>query len=106
MPSLSAVVLTLLSPSLINAILHKDKHTGPDYESLPDRTIFPGPWESNIRAPVNKSYIVPTKIYNLEGAVSGAEYMLEDADTTKGISWVIGPGGLISFEFAENIAGR
>lgn len=79
---------------------------GPDYEALPLDTIFPGPWESNIRAPVNKSHIAPVKIYNFEGAVNGAEAVLQAAETSSGISWVISRGGLITFEFAENIGGR
>jgi hypothetical protein len=76
-----------------------------DYEALPSDTIFPGPWESNIRAPLNKSRIVPIKIFNFEGAVSGQESVLRD-DATSGISWVIRTGGLITFEFEENISGR
>lgn len=82
------------------------KFDGPDYESLPLDTIFPGTWENNIRAPFNKSYITPVKIFNFEGAVSGAEAVLQDTKTEGGISWVIGPGGLITFEFGENIAGK
>jgi hypothetical protein len=81
------------------------KYDGPDYESLPLDTIFPGPWESNIRAPFNKSHIAPVKIFNFEGAVSGAEAVLRDASPSS-ISWVISPGGLITFEFEENISGK
>ena|ERR1700710_2307615 len=81
-------------------------NNGPDYESLPLNTIFPGPWENYIRAPVNKSHIAPVKIFDLEGVVSGAETVLQDADANGGIAWIIGPGGLITFEFAENIAGK
>lgn len=83
----------------------KASYTGPDYEDLPLDTIFPGPWESNIRAPANKSHITPVKIFNSEGPVSGAEAVLQDADVS-GISWVISTGGLITFEFQENIGGR
>jgi hypothetical protein len=81
------------------------KYDSPDYESLPLDTIFPGPWESNIRAPFNKSHIVPVKIFNFEGAVSGAEAVLRDASPSS-ISWVLSPGGLITFEFEENISGK
>lgn len=80
-------------------------YAGPDYENLPLDTIFPGPWESNIRAPVNKSHIVPVKIFNHEGNVTGAEALLQDADAP-GVSWTINPGGLVTFEFQENIGGR
>jgi hypothetical protein len=78
---------------------------GADYEALPLNTIFPGPWESNIKAPANKSYIEPVRIYNWEGSVVGAETVLENAEGN-GISWVIRPGALVTFEFAENIGGR
>ncbi|KAE8447282.1 hypothetical protein EG329_010976 [Mollisiaceae sp. DMI_Dod_QoI] len=77
-----------------------------DYEFLPRDTIFPGPWEENIRAPVNKSHIVPVKIFNFEGASDGAERVLDGANAESGLTWVISPGGLITFEFAENIAGK
>jgi hypothetical protein len=78
---------------------------GPDYESLPLDTIFLGPWESNIRAPVNKSYIQPVKIFKLEGTVSGPESVLQDAGS-EGKPLRISPGGLVTFEFAENIGGK
>jgi hypothetical protein len=84
----------------------KASYAGPDYEALPRDTIFPGLWEDNIRAPFNKSYIAPTKIFNIEGAVAGAETVLLDAEKSSGASWVISPGGLVTFEFAENIGGR
>ena len=91
---------------LLTQYAQATEYDGPNYESLPLDTIFPGPWEDNIRAPVNKSHIAPVKIFNYEGAVAGAEAVLQDASTAGGISWVISPGGLITFEFAENIAGR
>lgn len=75
-----------------------------NYQSLPRDTIFPGPWESNIRAPVNKFRIIPVKIFKSEGVVWDGEAVLQDADP--GASWGIGLGGLVTFEFAENIAGK
>lgn len=99
----SAALLSALY--LAGSTVEAAKFDGPDYESLPLDTIFPGPWESNIRAPFNKSYITPVKIFDFEGAVSGGEAVLQDADA-EGISWVISPGGLITFEFGENIAGK
>jgi hypothetical protein len=83
----------------------KNSYDGLDYESLPLSTIFPGPWESNIRAPVNKSYITPAKIFASEGAVEGASSVLQDVGSD-GIWWRIGPGGLTTFEFGESISGR
>lgn len=81
------------------------KYDGPDYKSLPLDTIFPGPWESNIRAPFNKSYVQPVKIFKLEGAASGAETVLQDADSHDTL-FEISSGGLVVFEFTENIGGQ
>jgi hypothetical protein len=99
----SRVLAALL---LLTESAQATKCDGPNYESLPLDTVFPGPWEENIRAPVNKSHILPVKIFNFEGAVAGVEAVLQDASTAGGISWVIGPGGLVTFEFAESISGR
>jgi len=91
--------------SFVSLVLSLDD--GPDYEELPLETIFPGPWENNIRAPVNKSCIVPVKIFNHEGSILGAESMLQGPRVkSKSPWWVIGPGGLVTFEFQENIPGR
>lgn len=79
--------------------------SGPDYKSLPLNTIFPGPWESNIRAPRNKSHIVPIRIFGREGAVSGGEAVLQHAQRNDA-EWKISSGGLITFEFEENISGK
>lgn len=72
--------------------------------SLPTKTLFPGPWEENIKAPIVKSAIYPIKVWNTEGEASKPEALLEWAD--KGTSTQLGSGGLISLEFSENIAGR
>jgi len=84
----------------------KPSFDGPDYESLPLDTIFPGPWEANVRAPVNKSHITPAKIFASEGDAVGGDAVLSGARSSGGLAWEIGPGGLITFEFAENIGGR
>ncbi len=81
------------------------KYDGLDYKSLPLDAIFPGPWESNIRAPFNKSYVQPVKIFKLEGAVSGAETVLHSADSNDN-SFEISSGGFVVFEFAETIGGQ
>ncbi|KAG9236563.1 Six-hairpin glycosidase-like protein [Amylocarpus encephaloides] len=95
-----------VAATLLSGLPRTAAQDGVNFEALPSDTIFPGPWESNIRAPVNKSHIVPVKIFNFEGAASGAASVLQDADISSGISWIINPGGLVTFEFAENIAGR
>jgi len=98
--------LTALCVSFATA--EEIKYNGPDYESLPNETLFPGPWEANIRAPLNKSHIVPVKIFNHEGPVAGGWSMLQNAGTRGATSdfWYISRGGLITFEFAESIAGK
>lgn len=97
--------LVFLVFSLLTSLTHALHYPGPDPNSLPLETLFPGPWESNIRAPFNKSYIQPLKIYNHEGAISNAASVLQDSDsTTPPLS--ISPGALVTFEFAENIGGK
>lgn len=77
-----------------------------DYEHLPNATLFPGPWEQYIRAPANKSYIIPTRIYKIRGNVSTSSIEGEGGRHQEGDGLMIGAGGTLSLEFAENIAGR
>jgi hypothetical protein len=97
-----------LSTLYASLVIASPRYEGPDYHSLPSDTLFPGPWEDNIKAPVNKTHIVPVRIFNFEGATFGAENVLQDADVNAhgGLAWGISPGGLITFEFAENIGGK
>ncbi|KAL8674516.1 MAG: hypothetical protein Q9168_001108 [Polycauliona sp. 1 TL-2023] len=74
------------------------------YRSLPTRTVFPGPWEEYIRAPATKSHIHPKGIWRVQGSVSVPTRPLDLSDSTSPIT--IRPGGLVTFEFSENIAGR
>jgi hypothetical protein len=77
---------------------------GPSYEDLPQEPVFPGPWNTNIQAPANKTHIRPKRVWKTEGDVAGV-----DASTdwkTKHHKLRIGPGGLVTFEFPQNIAGR
>ena len=79
-----------------------------DYNNLPNETIFPGPWEESIKAPANKSYIRPARIWKARGNVSdsGFDASLRTADHDSGSSILIGIGGILTLEFDENIAGR
>ena len=79
-----------------------------DYNHLPNETIFPGPWEEYIKAPANKSYIRPARIWKARGNVtdSGFEASLRSNDHRSGSSILIGVGGILTLEFDENIAGR
>ncbi|KAL8657012.1 MAG: hypothetical protein Q9226_002339 [Calogaya cf. arnoldii] len=72
--------------------------------SLPTQAVFPGPWEVHIKAPVNKSHIRPSKIWHVEGSVSVPNAVLDWPETNS--STTLAPGGLVTYEFPENIAGR
>lgn len=78
-----------------------------DYESLPDTTVFPGPWDKYIKAPINKTRIPPARIWRVMGNVTTSGV---DAKTRVGHGHgggiAIGPGGVLTVEFEENIAGR
>lgn len=99
--------LTVLS-LFFSLVLSSHKPEGPDYHSLPRDTLFPGPWEANIKAPANKSRITPVRIFNFEGVTVGAENALQNAggNANGGLVWTLSSGGLITFEFLENIGGK
>ncbi|KAH6686172.1 Six-hairpin glycosidase-like protein [Plectosphaerella plurivora] len=75
---------------------------------FPYETLFPGPWERFIKAPANKTHITPTGIWAVEGNVTTSAHggPLQVGEHVPGSSILIGPGGLLTLEFAENIAGR
>ena len=76
---------------------------GIDYHHLPREPVFPGPWDRFNKAPANKSYIAPARIWMVEGNVtttSDAGHLSADG------SILIGEGGHITLEFEENISGR
>ena len=79
---------------------------GPDFEHLPRDTIFPGIWEQYIRAPANKSYILPVKIFAQEGPVYNPDSVLQQTVEERKRAWNISTGGLVTFQFEENISGR
>lgn len=94
-----AVVAVALSNFCVQA-LSEDLN----FEALPLTTLFPGPWERNIKAPKNKTYIEPVEVYKTEGSVSDAHVLLAGIEHKRSLTLV--PGDLVSLEFAENIAGR
>jgi alpha-L-rhamnosidase-like protein len=79
-----------------------------DPDNLPDETLFPGPWERYIKAPANKTRITPAGIWAVEGNVttSAQGVKLQVGEHVAGSGILLGPGGLLTLEFAENIAGR
>jgi hypothetical protein len=77
---------------------------GPSYENLPSKAVFPGPWDANIQAPANKTHIRPKRVWKTEGDVAAADTLV--AWKTKIHGLTMGPGGLVTLEFPQNIAGR
>ncbi|KAI1503574.1 Six-hairpin glycosidase-like protein [Biscogniauxia marginata] len=91
------------------ALVHSVPPSGIDYHNLPNETIFSGPWDDYIKAPANKSFITPVRIWNIEGNVTTPtkDGRWPDASNYHPSSGIlIGEGGLITVEFGENIAGR
>ncbi|KAI9745671.1 MAG: hypothetical protein M1818_001205 [Claussenomyces sp. TS43310] len=77
---------------------------GISYEDLPSNAVFPGPWESYIQAPKNKSHIHPKNVWKTEGDISAAEAVLDGFGSKPGMTFR--PSGMATFEFEQNIAGR
>ncbi|KAI1847213.1 hypothetical protein JX266_006753 [Neoarthrinium moseri] len=99
--------LLLLLPLLVQALA--DASGGIDYHKLPFETVFPGPWEEYIKAPANKSFITPKRIYRVDGNVTtttGHALAADDGSVLSEGEILIGESGLLTVEFAENIAGR
>ncbi|KAF3934133.1 hypothetical protein ABW20_dc0100506 [Dactylellina cionopaga] len=61
--------------------------------------LFKGPWDSYNKAPEGR-IVRPVKVYATEGDVTSPKGLIEGGSTT------LRPGSLITYEFAENIAGR
>ena len=108
-----------------------DKRIGVDQTNLPAEAVFPGVWDKYIQAPADKGFIRPRAVKTIEGDVgSRSENLLvvrnedgteerrvveEDGKGEEGqkpiaANWprdlTMGRGGLIVFDFEENIAGR
>jgi hypothetical protein len=95
----------LLSVRLSTALVLDQLYLpGPSYEELPSKPVFPGPWDENIQAPANKTHIRPKRIWNQEGNVGEADVVVDGV--SKNRSLTMSPGGLVTLEFAQNIAGR
>ncbi|KAM0324174.1 hypothetical protein ACHAQA_008367 [Verticillium albo-atrum] len=77
--------------------------------ALPDKTLFPGPWERYIKAPADKTRITPARIwatYSNVSTSSAPREALAPGDHVPGQGIVIGPEGLLTLEFKENVGGR
>lgn len=73
-------------------------------QNLPSEAVFPGPWDQYIQAPADKTHIRPKSVKYAEGDVSDASSVLNGTDGTQSLA--IGPGGIVIFEFGQNIGGR
>ncbi|KAI1635908.1 Six-hairpin glycosidase-like protein [Biscogniauxia mediterranea] len=95
----------LIIPSLVAPALS----FGIDYHNLPNKAVFPGPWDDYIKAPANKSFITSAGVWKTEGNVTTSTriYRPSAAGVPIPSSRIsIGEGGLVTVEFRENIAGR
>ncbi|KAL5347633.1 hypothetical protein ACLOAV_007042 [Pseudogymnoascus australis] len=73
-------------------------------QELPPEAVFPGPWDKYIQAPANKTHIRPKGVKLTEGNVVDASAVLEGALGSQILS--LGPGGIVIFDFQQNIGGR
>lgn len=99
---MAAPFLGLLSLATLGSTLAVSPD-GIDYHHLPREPVFPGAWDRFIKAPANKSYITPARVWMVDGNVTTTNndgYLSADGDI------LIGEGGRITFEFEENISGR
>jgi len=101
------LALYLIAFVVCPTIAKPSSSAGPDYEHLPQDTVFPGPWEENIRSPANKSYIQAVEIFAHEGPVFFPEAVLNHGTSTEHKRvWNISTGGLVTFQFEENTSGK
>lgn len=128
-------IALLLFLSLPDRVVCKREVNGVDQENLPTEAVFPGVWDKYIQAPRNKTFIRPRGIKLIEGDVGGSYESLmvvrqddgtevlkvsDEAEDGKGGDdggqkpihgprrgvMTMGRGGLVVFDFEENIAGR
>lgn len=78
--------------------------SGLSYDALPPKAIFPGPWDDYIQAPLNKTHIKPKAIWRTQGNVTTADALVEGSNGKSTV--MLGPGGFVTLDFTQNIAGR
>lgn len=121
--------------SLPDRVVCERQANGVDQENLPAEAVFPGVWDKYIQAARNKTFIRPRGIKLIEGDVGGSyesllvvreddgNEVLKVADEARDAKvgdgggqkpfygprrgvMTMGRGGLVVFDFEENIAGR
>ncbi len=98
------VVLSLQLPIALGHRASPSSEPSISYDDLPSKAIFPGPWDTYIQAPANKTHIHPNKIFSHEGDVSSPDDVLDGTGKKHGL--ILGPGGTVTIEWEQNIAGR
>lgn len=76
----------------------------PWVQELPTEAVFPGPWNDYIQAPANKTHIRPKGLKLIEGDAQNASAVLGGTNGTESLT--LGPGGIVIFDFEQNIGGR
>ncbi|KAK3378385.1 Six-hairpin glycosidase-like protein [Podospora didyma] len=106
------VVLGLVSSAAAAGGAAVRRQGGYQHPPLPDKTLWPGPWEAYIAAPENKSHIEPARFWKARGNITvplahggGGNLFEEGKEGGKG-GLLFGAGGVLTLEFDENIAGR
>ncbi|KXH51899.1 hypothetical protein CSIM01_13676 [Colletotrichum simmondsii] len=106
-PAKWASLVSMMAPRMVLAALQPPYI---DPNSLPDTPVFRGPWERYIKAPADKTYIVPHRIWDVEGNITTSGLEAVEVGVEAGRTFhhgiTIGPGGMLTLEFEENIAGR
>ncbi|KAF6831860.1 alpha-l-rhamnosidase a [Colletotrichum plurivorum] len=105
-PLTEAAAVVLISPLVVLAAARPPFI---DPESLPTKPIFKGPWDRFNKAPVDKARITPSRIWDVEGNITTSLRTVKVGTAAAGAfdhGITIGPGGVLTLEFEENIAGR
>ncbi|KFX89044.1 hypothetical protein V490_07265 [Pseudogymnoascus sp. VKM F-3557] len=83
------------------ALLHEKQSLK---QELPAGAVFPGPWDEYIQAPADKAHIRPIGVHLTDGNVDNAPAVLNGTDGTQSLT--LGSGGVVIFDFKQNIGGR
>lgn len=128
LPQFPRIIATSSAERLQSLPLEEVKKINYHQYIFPEESVFPGPWEENIKAPVNKTHIFPQKIFRWDGDVSEPDALLDGTKLNRECSlrpyefWLFYTtrleqdqailtfkcyrGNSITVEFTDNIAGR
>ncbi|WYZ38979.1 hypothetical protein EsH8_III_000893 [Colletotrichum jinshuiense] len=101
-----SLFLTLAPPTVLAAL----RPPFIDPKALPKTPVFKGPWERYIKAPADKTRITPSRVWNVEGNITTSQLETLEVGVEAVYAFdhgiTVGPGGVLTLEFEENIAGR